>query len=167
MNQDDIVEHIRNTHLRCCLTKKSGENRCSLNTRGFGDESLVMLDGSKYQKAHDYSGKLCDRIVFGHWGERRFVCAVELKGGRNVDVSEAVNQIRNGLLVAADSLLGHSIAGWYPILLFSGRLGGTGTTKLRTSQITLPTTRRNSSEVIKKDCGSSLSAILEEITPEY
>ena len=124
-----------------------------------------MLDGSLYQKAHDYAGRLCDRIVFGHLGETPFICEVELKGGKNVNVSEAVDQIRNGLFVAAISLSGHHVESWYPIMLFSGHLGGIGIAKLRTSQIALPTMRRNLSEIIKKDCGSSLATILVENTP--
>ena len=164
MIQDDIVEHIRNIHSRCCLTRKSGERNCSLNIRGFDPSSLIMLDGTQYQTQHGYRSRLCDRIVFGRWQGISFVSAVELKGGKNVDVGQAVDQIQNGLTVAADTLSGHSVAGWYPILLFSGHLGGIGTTKLRTGQIALPTASRNPSEIIKRDCGTSLAAILEENT---
>ncbi len=124
-----------------------------------------MLNGTRYQREHNYSDRLCDRIVFGHREGKYFVCAVELKGGKNVDVGEAVEQIRNGLLVAAHCLAGHSAATWYPILLFSGHLGVIGTTKLRTSQITLPDIRGNLPEIIKRNCGTTLAAILDENTP--
>lgn len=165
MTRDDIVEHIRRIHSQCCLTRKSGEKGCTLNTSGFDPQSLVMIDGSLYQKAHSYEGKLCDRIAFGQHEGTTFVCAVELKSGRNVDLGQAIEQIQNGLSVAADSLSGHEVENWYPVLLFRGGLGAIGTTKLRTRLVTLPTRQRNPSEVIKRDCGSSLAAILRENAP--
>lgn len=167
MTQDDIVEHIRSIHSRCCLTHKSGERNCSLNIRGFDSSSLVMLDGTLYQKEHGYVDRLCDRIVFGRWQDTNFVGAVELKGGKNVNLRQAVDQIQNGLTVAENCLSGHSVTGWYPVLLFSGHLGGIGTTKLRTSRLALPTLRRNPPEIIKRDCGSSLTAILEQNSQVY
>ena len=165
MIQDDIVEHIRSIHSQCCITRRSGERNCSLNTRGFDSSSLVMLDGTRYQRAHSYSDKLCDRIVFGRWEDTNFVCAAELKGGRNLDVSEAIQQIQNGLSVAASALYHHEIDNWFPVLLYRGGLGAIGTTKLRTRLVTLPTRHTNSLEVIKRDCDSSLAAILRENAP--
>lgn len=165
MTQDGIVEHIRSIHSRCCLTKRSGERNCSLNIRGFDPSSLVMLDGTLYQAEHSYMDRLCDRIVFGRWQGISFVSAVELKGGRNVDLGQAIEQIQNGLSVAADSLSGHEVENWFPVLLFRGGLRAIGTTKLRTRPVTLPTRQRNNSEVIKRDCGSSLAAILRENAP--
>ena len=165
MTLDNIVEHIRSIHSQCCLTTKSGERNCSLNIRGFDSSSLVMLDGTRYQRAHSYRERLCDRIVFGRWQGTNFVTAVELKGGGNLDVGASIQQIQNGLRVAANSLSGQDVDYWYPVLLFRGGLRAIGTTKLRTRPVDLPTRRRNLSEVIKRDCGSSLAAILRENSP--
>ena len=165
MTEFDIVGHVRSTHSQCCLTRKSGERNCSLNMRGFDPPSVVMLDGSKYQREHSYGERLCDRIVFGRWEGTDFVCAAELKGGGNLDVSEAIQQIQNGLSVAASLLSGHEVENWFPVLLFRGGLRAIGTTKLRTRLVTLPTRQRNPLEIIKRDCGSCLAAILRENAP--
>ena len=90
------------------------------------------------------------------------MCAVELKGGRNLDVNEALEQIQNGLNVAYELLPGHTPDSWYPIPLYSGRLRGEETTKLRARQVSFRSRRRELSPVIKSDCGSSLIRIMEQ-----
>ncbi len=133
-----------------------------MNLDQLGRASLVMLDGLKYQRSHHYQGKLCDRIIFGQWARGDFVCAVEFKGGRNIDVDEALEQIQNGLNVASELLPGQTPDDWYPILLYRGRLKGAETTKLRARHVSFQAQRRESSPVIKRDCGSSLIGIMEQ-----
>ena len=157
MTLDNIVEHIRSIHSQCCLTTKSGERNCSLNIRGFDSSSLVMLDGTRYQRAHSYRERLCDHIVFGRWQGTNFVSAVELKGGRNLDVSEALEQIQNGLNVASSLLEERQVSDWYPLLMFSGHLGAAGREKIRLKPVQFG---RDTRAVTRRDCGSLLSDIL-------
>ena len=83
--------------------------------------------------------------------------AVELKGGRNIRASDAIKQIQNGLTVAESMLGNQTVAAWFPTLLFNGRLAQDDAQLLRTKQVRF---RREPKVIIKRNCGTRLSAIL-------
>ena len=162
MAPDEFIQSIRVLHARCCITNSPKDQGCGLNLHGIDRTSFVMLNGSKYQEYHGHRRKLCDRIIVGKWNDQEFVCAVELKGGKSIDVGDVLEQIQNGLNVAANILSGGIPRNWYPILLYNGHLGTAGITKLRRRPLSVQRQRRESYQVIKRDCNSSLVGILED-----
>ena len=117
-----LIDKIRREHEECCVVTNCRDRNCSLDLRGLDGDSMVIINGSMYQKAHNPAGKLCDRIILS--GEQGgFVCAVELKGGRSQpSIPPIVEQIQAGIVLADELLNGISPRGCYPILAFSGRM---------------------------------------------
>lgn len=151
----DTIESIRRDHPDC-LTRSCRENQCRLQLDGVGPASLAIIHGTKYQKNHRFTEKLCDRIVF--CGERDFVlAAVELKSGGTIHLSDAITQIQNGLRVAGNILGNRPVAQWFPLLLYSGSMKPNETRLLRTKSVTF---REEQKIVEKRNCGARFSAIL-------
>ena len=147
---------VRGNHQGCCITKSAKEKNCGLQLDAASSTSLAIIHGTRYQKAHDFTDKLCDRILF--CGQHDFfVAAVELKGGKNVHMSEAIEQIQNGLSVAKDILGSRPVAEWFPLLLYSGSMASYETKLLQTKSVEFRGERKN---VIKRDCGIRLSVVL-------
>ena len=154
MIQDPIARIIHN--YSNSTTNSCKENKCALHLDGVNRKSLAIIHGTKYQKNHNYHKKLCDRILF--CSEHGFIIAtIELKGGRRIRMSEAIQQIQNGLQVAKDILGDHRVADWLPLLLYSGRMKPYETKLLLARSVTFAGERKN---VIKSDCGNRLSTIL-------
>ena len=152
MTQDPVISNLRHEHRDCCLTDSYQEYNCRLDVRGLDGASLTTLHGSSYQLNHAWQGRLCDRILFGqHNGS--FVCAVELKGGRNIIMSDAINQIQRGLDLAASLLPPRAAEKWYPLLLYSGSMSGRERNLIRSKTVSY---RGKSVRVDRIDCGSSL-----------
>ena len=154
MTQDTIDYILRN--YADCTTPSCRERGCRLQLDGIRGRPRVIVHGTKFQKREKFRGKLCDRIVF-LGGKNLTVAAVELKGGGNVDMSEAVEQIQNGLSVAGDILRGRPVTRWFPVLLYSGRIVPADIKLLQNKRITF---RGDSQQVIKHDCDSRLSDVL-------
>lgn len=154
MTQDTIDYILRN--YADCTTPSCGEKGCRLQLDGIRGRPRAIVHGTKFQKSKKFRGKLCDRIVF-LGGKNLTVAAVELKGSGNVDMSEAVEQIQNGLSVADDILRGRPVTRWFPVLLYSGRMVSADTKLLLNKGVTF---RGDSQQVVKRDCGTRLSAVL-------
>ncbi len=137
-------------------TKSCNENKCALHLDGVNHESLAIIHGTKYQKNHKYHKKLCDRILFCN-KHGFFIAAVELKGGKNIHMKEAIDQIQNGLEVAANMLRNHPVGEWFPLLLYSGSMHPMGTKLLLNNRVTFRGERKT---IIKRDCGTRLSTVL-------
>ena len=152
----DTIESIRRDYPDC-LTQSCRENQCRLQLDGVSPASLAIIHGTNYQKNHDFTKKLCDRIVF--CGEHGFVlAAVELKGGRTIRrMSAAISQIQNGLRVAGDILETRPVAQWFPLLLYSGSMKPNEIRLLRTKSVVFRGQRKN---VEKRSCDSRFSEIL-------
>ena len=151
----DTIESVRRNHPDC-LTRSCRENRCRLQLDGVNPASLPIIHGTKYQKNHRFTEKLCDRIVF--CGERDFVlAAVELKSGGTIHLSDAIMQIQNGLRVAGDILGDRPVAQWFPLLLYSGSMKPSETRLLRTKSVKF---RGEPKNVEKRNCDSRFSEIL-------
>ena len=152
MTLASIVERIHGEHDSCCITDSYVDENCPLDVRGLAGFGLTTIHGSNYQANHPWEGRLCDRIVIGQsYGS--FMCAVELKGGRNIIMSEAINQIQRGLDLAGFLLQTQSPNNWYPLLVYSGSMSGRERDLLRNKRVTY---RGRKARVDRIDCGSSL-----------
>ena len=121
MTSASVVSGIRNTHRDCCITDIYEDEGCRLDVRGLQPTSLTAIDGANYQSNHPWQGRLCDLIIIGQY-HGNFVCALELKGGRNITMSDSINQIQRGLDLAASLLPSRSPGKWYPLLAYSGSM---------------------------------------------
>ena len=154
MSQQTINE-IR-TIYQNSITQSCREKKCSLRLDGLRRSSLAIIHGSKYQKNHGYTEKLCDRIVFcGDHGF--FLAAVELKGGKGINMSQAITQIQNGLVVVTDVLKGQAVVDWFPLLVYSGGMRTYETSLLRNSSVAFQGKRKN---IIKVECTTRLDTVL-------
>ena len=153
----DLIGYVRRNHPKC-ITHSCRENKCGLKLDGVNPKSLAIIHGTKYQKINNFTEKLCDRIVFCE--EHGFIlAAVELKGGKNVRMSEAIDQIQNGLIVARDILSNRPVAEWLPLLLYKGRMKPYETRLLRSKSVEFRGERKN---IIKRNCDTQLSTILSD-----
>ena len=141
-----------------CLTRSCSERGCGLQLDVGGPRSRVILHGTKYQKTKGFTEKLCDRIVFCR-ANGLILAAVELKGGGTIRMSQAIDQIQNGLRVANDILAGRPVDDWVPLLLYSGRMRSDETRLLRNKPVGFRGERK---VVEKRDCGTRLSAVLSD-----
>ena len=156
MQQQDPIGLIRQNH-HYCITHSCSERGCRLQLDDVDRGSLAIINGTQYQNYHNSTHKLCDRIVFSR--DRGFLLfAVELKSGKNVRVSDAIEQIQNGLTIAESVLGNQTVAAWFPTLLFNGRLAQDDANLLRTRQVRF---RREPKVIMKRNCGTRLSALLQ------
>lgn len=141
-----------------CLTSSCSENKCALVRSGMSEAQWKIVHGTRYQKSRRFSQKLCDRIVFYAW-KGFYVAAVELKGGKNLDVMDAREQIQNGLEITQDAVQHDAVTDWFP-LLFTAR-------KLTLLELKLlvknPVSFKDQPPkvVIRRDCGTSFRNIIQ------
>lgn len=149
-----LAEQIRHTYGDCCLTDSYRESNCRIDVSGLQDAGLATIHGDLNQRCHDHgvASRLCDRLIFGHLNDD-FICAAELKGGRNPEVTKAIRQIQGGLDLARTALRNRALEKWYPVLFFRGKMKGNDLRAIQTR-----TVRYNgkSKLVDRLDCGSSL-----------
>lgn len=140
-----------------CITDSCYEHGCRLRLDGIAARDLAIIDGSQYQAKYNYHERLSDRIVF--CGSRNLsVAIVELKGGSSIHMTRAITQIKNGLEVAGQILDGANISSWVPLLLYSGGLNSTELKLLRTTLVTFRGSRKL---IVKRDCGTQLSSVID------
>ena len=139
-----------------CTARHCRENRCNLSLNGIGDR--VIIHGSRYQERYRYDQNLCDGIIFAQH-EGYVLSAVELKGGRNVELSRAINQIQNGLTIAQGIWGNREVAEWIPLLLYSGRITPHELRLLDSRTVKFRDERKR---VIKADCGAELKEVIRQ-----
>ena len=152
MTLASAITSIHNGHSNCCITSSYEDEGCRIDVSELPRQSLTTIHGSNYQLNHQWQGRLCDRIIIGQ-SNRGFVCAVELKGGRNIIMSEAINQIQRGLDLIASLLQNASPDQWYPLLVYSGSMTKRESNMLRRNRVSY---RGMKARVDRIDCGSSL-----------
>ena len=158
MAYSQMVDSIRSTYGDCCLTDSYTEPNCRIDLSGLENSELATVHGDLNQQCreHGVATWLCDRLIFGqHDGD--FICAAELKGGRNPEVPKAIRQIQGGLELARTILRNRPIEKWYPLLFFRGKMKGN---ELRAIQTRTVKYGGKSKLVDRIDCGSSLLAYL-------
>ena len=116
MTASNFPERVSEQHPYCCTVSKCIDEGCELNIEGWPIPPLIIIGGDQYQRAHRAGGALCDFTLFGRSPER-FVCAVEMKGGKNLDAKHAVDQIKGGLAIAESNFAKGEVDRWYPVLL--------------------------------------------------
>ena len=158
MTLASMISSIRDEHNECCTTNAYEDEGCRLDIRGLPQPSLTTLSGSSYQNNHLWEGRLCDRIIIGQ-SHGDYVCAVEFKGGRNIIMSDAINQIQRGLDLAASLLQARSPDNWYPLLVYSGSVSGRERDLLRNKKVKY---RGKTARVDRLDCGASLLNYLDK-----
>lgn len=136
-----------------CVTRSCREGGCGLTLEHLSNR--VIIDGSKYQKTYGFGGKLCDRIVLCQ-DDGFVLAAVELKGGKSTRITAAIEQIQGGLTLAEEILSGVEVAGWLPLLLYSGHIHRNDAPVLRNRAVSF---RGDKKPVVKEDCGASLKEI--------
>ena len=153
-----LAESIRDTYGDCCLTESYTEPNCRIDTSGLEVSQLATIHGDLNQRCpnHRVAARLCDRLISGRFNGD-FICAAELKGGRNPEVPKAVSQIQGGLNLARSILGNRIVEKWYPLLFFRGKMRGND---LRTIQTRTVSYGGKSKLVDRIDCGSSLLAYL-------
>ena len=164
MTSPKFAERIHNQFHDCCLTDCYEDEGCRIDIRGFNPGSLTTIHGTKHQHClkHRGSGRLCDRLIFGRLdnSNRNFVCAAELKGGKNLDASVAIGQIQGGLTLAHGMLGSELMVDWHPLLFYGGRLRGQGLNLLRSKKVSFGGKKKL---VDRVECGASLLRYLSNL----
>lgn len=158
MAYSPMAESIRSTYGDCCLTESYTEPNCRIEVSGLEDSDLATVHGDLNQRCanHGVANRLCDRLIFGqHNGD--FICAAELKGGKNPEVPKAISQIQGGLNLARTILGNRIVERWYPLLFFRGRMRGNDLRAIQTRTVSYGGKRKLIDRI---DCGSSLLAYL-------
>ena len=153
-----MAEGIRNAYSDCCLTDSYSEPNCRIDVSGLETAELATVHGDQNQSClkHKVATRLCDRLIFGRL-DGDFICAAELKGGRNPEVPKAITQIQGGLDLARSILRSRTVEKWYPLLLFRGSMRGNDLRAIQTITVSYGGKRKL---VDRIDCGSSLLAYL-------
>ena len=116
MTRSKFPDRISEQHPYCCLVSGCSEEGCELNIEGWAIPPLIVIGGTQYQSNHGHNGPLCDFTLFGTI-PTSFVCAIEMKGGNNLDAKHAVEQIQAGLAIAESLSTTEEVDHWFPILL--------------------------------------------------
>lgn len=155
-----FLDSIREQHKSCCLCNNCRDRGCEINLDGIDIESLIIINGSAYQKAHSGTdAKLADCIIFAN-AANCFVAVIELKGGDSIRMRDAIEQIQMGMNLAGEFLVERQIDNWYPLLIFSGDMGLREARQLQRIRIEFRGERKSA---IRRECGSNLMEILSAI----
>lgn len=154
MAYSQMAESIRNAYGDCCLTDSHAEPNCRIDVSGLENSQLATVHGDLNQLCRDHGrpNRLCDRLIFGCTNSD-FICAAELKGGRNSEVPKAIRQIQGGLDLARSILGNRTIERWYPLLFFRGKMKGNDLRTLQTRTVSYGGKKKLIDRI---DCGSSL-----------
>ena len=157
MTAEEFISHVRDQHSQCCLTDRCEDQGCELRLDGLDSGALAIIGGSGYQARHNYRDRLCDFILFIP-GPGCILCAVELKGGSNLDPHEVLKQVQDGLNIASEMLGDETVDAWRPIVLFDKEgLRQQDVRYLNANHVEFRNERKN---LERKDCGSLLTDIL-------
>ena len=154
MAYSQMAESIRRTYGDCCLTESYTEPNCRIDVSGLESSELATVHGDLNQRCPDHrvANRLCDRLIFGRLNGD-FICAAELKGGRNPEVPKAIRQIQGGLELARSMFGNRTIERWYPLLFFRGKMKGNDLRAIQTRTVSYGGKKKLIDRI---DCGSSL-----------
>ena len=134
-----------------CKCDSCAEGGCELDLTGLASKTDV-LDMNCLKQALRRRGRICDCGVI--WRSENKLAAVELKGGQNLAISKAVEQIQEGLNALDAMLESQSVGSFYPILLYQGH---DPTASLANRRVYFRGTPRL---VLAHPCGTKLNAII-------
>lgn len=136
-----------------CRCVSCSEGNCRVDLTGLAAQvEVVKLECVK--KLLRLAGRMCDCGIV--WKNRRFIAAVELKGGKNLAVDRAVTQIQRGLHIMESVLSGQTVEDFFPILLFGGR---DPTASLGGVRVNFRGSQRL---VIARPCGARLATVVRD-----
>lgn len=158
MAYSQMAENILATYGDCCLTDSYAEPSCRIDVSGLESSDLATVHGDFNQQCrnHGAPGRLCDRLIFGRLNDD-FICAAELKGGKNPEIPKAIRQIQGGLDLARSILRNRTIERWYPLLFFSGKMKGNDLRALQTRTVSYGGKKKL---IDRLGCGASLLTYL-------
>ena len=161
MTKNKFPDRNSELHPYCCLASECIDEGCELNIEGWPVPPLTVIGGTQYQSNHTHEGPLCDFTLFGRdpW---RFVCAVEMKSGFNLDAKHAVAQIQEGLAIAEANFAKDEVERWYPVLLHNCGAGNFFDKRFLLSNRAYVKFHGDRVRVELHECGSRLSDILGE-----
>jgi hypothetical protein len=118
---------------------------------------VFVLDCDRYCGLRGLEASICDFFVF-LCSSTLTVAVVEMKSGRDVEATKAVEQIQAGA-GELDRIIGTQAVSLYPILLHSGVKHTNELKVLRNRKVTYRGTRYG---IIYKRCGTHLLKIIEQ-----
>lgn len=105
MNRSEILENIRGRIGTENLFDRNSfrRGRCSANLTGVSENDRVVVDLDKVFPSGQHGRNQCECVLFYFDDTGNFVVVpIELKGGSNVDASEAADQLKGGAAFAID-----------------------------------------------------------------
>ena len=161
MNRSEILEDIRNRIGKENLFSGNSfrRGRCSADLTGVSENDRVVVDLDKVFPSGQEGANQCECVLFYFDDVGNFVVVpMELKGGSNVDASEASNQLKGGAAFAADYIPSGSISLCHPILFHNG-ISRAEVRRLKSSQSKVHF-RGKSFEIKTARCGGKLADVL-------
>ena len=123
MNRSEILEDIRNQIGKEYLFGGNSfrRGRCSADLTGVSESDRVVVDLDKVFPAGQAGKNQCECVLFYFDDAGNFVVVpIELKGGSNVDASEAAEQLKGGAAFAIDHTPKNLKGICHPVLFHNG-----------------------------------------------
>ena len=161
MNRNEILEGIRDRIGRENLFGGNSfrRGRCSTDLTGVSENDRVVVDLDKVFPSGQQGENQCECVLFYFDDAENFVVVpIELKGGSNVDASEAVKQLKAGAAFAIDYTPRSVKSVCYPVLFHNG-ISRAEVRQLNKSQSRVPF-QGKSFEIKTTRCGGKLVDVL-------
>ena len=161
MNKSEILEGIRD---RIGKENLFGGNsfrrgRCSTDLTGVAENDRVVVDLDEVFPSGQEGENQCECVLFYFDDAGNFVVVpIELKGGGNVDASEAVEQLKGGAAFATAYIPSGSKSICHPVLFHNG-ISKAEVRQLSKSQSKVHF-RGKSFEIKTARCGGKLANVL-------
>ena len=123
MNRSEILEDIRNQIGKENLFGGNSfrRGRCSADLTGVSENDRVVVDLDKKFPAGQEGKNQCECVLFYFDDVGNFVVVpIELKGGGNVDASQAAEQLKGGTAFAIDYTPENVKSICHPVLFHNG-----------------------------------------------
>ena len=161
MNRSEILENIRDRVGRenLFIGNSFRRGQCRVNLADVSEDDRVVVDLDKIFPAGQEGKNQCECVLFYFNDTGNFVVVpIELKGGGNVDASEAVRQLKGGAAFATDHIPSRSKSICHPVLFHNG-ISRAEVRQLKNNQSKIHF-RGKSSEIKTARCGGKLSDVL-------
>ncbi len=134
----------------CCWVQRAEDQGCVLE---LPPRAHLCLSGTLYQQNHQWSGKLCDHVVFWLPDADTKVGVVELKS-KNPSTSEVQKQLQGGSDLAA-RLLPQVATEFVAAVLHQG-MNSMGLKSLASKKVTF---RGKRHRIVQKRCGTAFQRL--------
>ena len=161
MNKSEILEDIRNQIGEESLFEGNlfEEGECSVDLTGVSENDRVVVDLDKKFPGGRWRQRQCECILFYFDDVANFaVVPIELKGGKNTEVTKAVEQLKSGANFAAAYTPYNCKSICHPVLFHNG-INRAEIRQLKNSRSKVHF-RGNSFEIKTARCGGKLADML-------